>query len=123
MSLSTSCFFLAAVAAGVEVKKTATPRVYAVEAATVSYVSHTAKRDAALHICARTAHLRVCGSTISCQSSRDPPPLGSSDRIPQVLGSVFQAAVGDRKKSKQAVAFPLRIALRRCFGRSFFCFF
>lgn len=42
--------------------------------------------------------LRVCATTINCQSKGDPPPLSSLDRIPQVLGFVFQTAVGGEEK-------------------------
>lgn len=40
----------------------------------------------------------ACVATINCQSAADPPPLSSSDRIPQVLGFVFQTAVGAEEK-------------------------
>lgn len=43
-------------------------------------------------------HLCVCATTINCQSSGDPPPLSSSDRIPQVLGFVFETAVRGEEK-------------------------
>ncbi len=40
----------------------------------------------------------ACATAINCQSAGDPAPLPSSDRIPQVLGFVFQAAGGGKEK-------------------------
>ncbi len=49
-------------------------------------------------MCVHLLCVRVRATTINCQSKGDPPPLSSSDRIPQVLGFVFQTAVGGEEK-------------------------
>lgn len=50
----------------------------------------------------------LCATTINCQSLGDPPPLSSSDGIPQVLGFVFQTAVGGEEK-QTGRQFPTRV--------------
>lgn len=66
-----------------------------------------------LHVCVRACvSVYVCAATISCQSTADPPPLSSSDRIPQVLGFVFQTAVGGEEK-QTGRRFPTRVFFTR----------
>ncbi len=51
-----------------------------------------------VHLLCVCVYVCVRATTINCQSKGDPPPLSSSDRIPQVLGFVFQTAVGGEEK-------------------------
>ena len=67
-----------------------------------------------VHVCVCVC-VCPCTTTINCQSAGDPPPLSSSDRIPQVLGFVFQTAVGGEEKQTSRHFPNLCVFLRHFF--------
>lgn len=70
----------------------------------------TDKKDVVLRVCILIVCVRV-QPQLTVNQRLTPPPLSSSDRIPQVLGSVFQTAVRGEKKSKQVVTFPTCVCI------------